>query len=246
MNREQREQEKGCVIIPCYMEETKIHDVVKKVKNHINDVVVIDDGSTDKTSEQAARAGAVVCTHNTNMGKGTALNTGFRYVRDHHFDYVITMDGDGQHAPSDIPEFIDSYIRTGIPVLIGNRMSDLKNMPLIRILTNRLMSWFLSKTMGQYVADTQCGFRLYRCDVIPFVSARSERYAAESEILLHIALRNISIGSVPIQVIYTDEKSKIKPGIDTLRFFKMLYQYRGYKPKRRSREITKNVLNKTI
>jgi hypothetical protein len=135
------------------------------------------------------------------------------------------MDGDGQHDPGDIPAFVEAYVRTGTPVLLGNRMDDTRSMPFVRRLTNRFMSWLLSRKMNQAVPDTQSGFRLYRCDAIPEGGCSSERFAAESEILLCIAEKNIVIGAVPIKVIYRDEKSKINPFKDTIRFFRMLRKY---------------------
>jgi len=174
----------------------------------------------------AGQAGAHVIRQNVNKGKGVALNTGFAYAREKGYHAVITMDADGQHDPAELPKFVEAYVRTGIPVLIGNRMANPHDMPLIRLWTNRFMSWLLSKAMGQYVPDTQCGYRLYRCDVIPFVSAASERFAAESEILLHIATRGIRIGSVRISTIYGGEESKINPVSDTFRFVSMLLEFR--------------------
>ena len=220
-----RDRQRFCVVAPAYMEEKRIGDVVRRIHRHAADVIVVDDGSTDRTAAEAAAAGAVVLRHERNQGKGAALNTGFQYAREHKFDYLITMDADGQHDPEDLPVFIEAYRRTGIPVLIGNRMGTLSNMPLVRKLTNRFMSWLLSREMRQYVPDTQCGFRLYRCDEIPFISAESTRYAAESEILLHVAARGIRIDAVPIAVIYRDEKSKINPARDTLRFIAMLHRH---------------------
>lgn len=215
-----------CVIVPAYQEEDCIGRVVKGIRKYCDHVVVIDDGSTDGTSDEAKKAGAVVIRHETNMGKGTSLNSGFKYALEHGFDFVVTMDADGQHDPDEIPHFIEAYVETGIPVLVGNRMGVCVTMPLVRRLTNRFMSWLLSRKMNQYVPDSQCGFRLYRCDVIPFVSAESERYAAESEVLLCLAERGIRIGSVPIKVIYRNEKSKINPFKDTIRFFAMLRKYK--------------------
>lgn len=234
MNIASGSDQKGCVIVPAYMEQRKINDVVKRILKYIPHVVVIDDGSRDRTSEEAADAGAKVLRHESNMGKGVALNTGFNYARENNFDYLITMDADGQHDPADIPRFIEAYSRTGISVLLGNRMGHIEGMPFVRTLTNRFMSWYLSRLMNQYVPDTQCGFRLYRCSVVPFVSAEAKRYAAESEILLHIAARGIRIDSIPVAVIYSDEKSKINPFKDTLRFFMMIQQYRlrKHKPNR--------------
>lgn len=218
-----------CVIVPAYMEQRKINDVVKRILRYARHVIVVDDGSMDRTSEEAADAGATVLRHERNMGKGAALNTGFAYARDNHFHCLITMDADGQHDPADIPRFVEGYVRTGIPVLIGNRMADPGDIPFVRRWTNRIMSWYLSREMKQYVPDTQCGFRLYRCDVIPFIATEAKRYAAESEILLHVAARGIRIDSIRIAAIYSDEKSKINPFRDTLRFIQMIHRVRHEK-----------------
>ncbi len=224
-----RQSQRGCVIIPALNEEQRIAAVVRRVRELGPAVVVVDDGSADGTSREAEAAGATVLRHEVNRGKGAALQTGFQYAREQGFDYVITMDGDGQHDPADLPRFVEAYVRTGIPVLVGNRMTDAGGMPLVRRLTNRFMSGLLSHEMGQYVPDTQCGYRLFRCDVVPLVSTESTRYAAESEILLHVADRGIRIDSVPVATIYRDEKSKINPFKDTVRFFSMLRRYRRKK-----------------
>lgn len=221
-----RNKEKYCVIVPAYQEEGRIGKVVEGIRIYCEHVVVVDDGSSDGTSDEARRAGALVIRHDVNMGKGVALNSGFRHAREHKFDFLITMDADGQHDPSDIPGFTKEYFASGTPVLVGNRMDDPKNMPLVRRLTNRFMSWLLSRNMGQCVPDSQCGFRLFRCDVIPEISRETERYAAESEILLRLAERGTRIGAVPVKVIYGGEKSKINPVTDTVRFFGMLGRHR--------------------
>jgi len=120
-----------------------------------------------------------------------------------------------------MPARWDAYDE-GVPVIIGNRMSDTATMPFIRRLTNRFMSWLISRKMGQRVPDTQNGFRLYKTSVIPEMQTGAQRFAAESEILLELAANGVKMGAVPIQVIYRDEKSKINPIKDTWLFFKML------------------------
>jgi hypothetical protein len=105
-------------------------------------------------------------------------------------------------------------------------MADPKGMPLARKLTNIFMSWYLGRQMGQHVPDTQSGFRLYAAQTLPFLATQSTRYAAESETLLRLAVNKIKIGSVPIKVIYRDEKSKINPLRDTVRFFRMVRRFR--------------------
>ena len=213
--------EKGCMLIPAYKEGERIAEVVRDVLKVCPNVVVVDDGSPDDTAEVAEKAGATVLVQEVNRGKGAALNRGFEYAREKGYEFVVTLDGDGQHAADDIPAFIDAYAQ-GTPVIIGNRMSDTSTMPLIRRLTNRFMSWLISRKMGQRVPDTQNGFRLYKTDVIPEMQTGSQRFAAESEILLELAANGVRMGAVPIKVIYRDEKSKINPVKDTWRFFKML------------------------
>lgn len=237
-----------CVIVPAYQEEGRIGRVVEGIRKYCDHVVVIDDASTDGTSEEAKEAGAVLIRHGANMGQGASLNSGFKYAGKRAFDFVITMDADGQHDPDDIPAFVEAYARTGTAVLVGNRMGDPGTMPLVRRLTNRFMSWLLSRKMNQYVPDTQCGFRLYARDVIPFIFAESQRYDAQSEVLLHLAERDIRIGAVPIKVIYGDEKSKINPFKDTIRFFTMLkkYERRGLLPKSNPTSPRSATVRKTL
>jgi glycosyltransferase involved in cell wall biosynthesis len=225
MTASERALQKLCVVIPAYQERARIGTVVEDARKYMEDVIVVDDGSTDGTAAEAEHAGGLVLRHERNRGKGASLNTGFEYARARGFDAVIAMDADGQHDAAEIPRFVEAYVRTGIPVLLGNRMGDTGAMPLVRKLTNRFMSWLLSREMKQYIPDTQCGYRLYRCDVIPFVSAESQRFAAESEILLHIADRGIRMDSIPIAAIYRAERSKINPFKDTIRFFAMLRRY---------------------
>lgn len=220
-----------CVIIPAFREQGRIGNVVRAVHSYCRDVVVVDDGSPDSTADEARQAGAIVVRHPTNLGKGVALNTGFTYAREHGYEFLITLDGDGQHDPEDLPAFVEAYRQTGTPVLIGNRMDDPRTMPFTRRITNQYMSWLLSRHMGQRVPDTQSGYRLFRCDVLASLSVESSRFAAESEILLILSARGVKIGAVPIKIIYRDEKSKIRPVHDTFRFYAMLRRYK--RPKTR-------------
>lgn len=214
-----------CVVLPAFQEEGRIGKVVEGIRKRCEHVVVVDDGSTDATAAEARGAGAVVISHERNRGKGAALNTGFFHAREHGFEAVVTMDADGQHDPADIPALVEEYRRSGAQVVIGNRMGDPRRMPLVRRLTNRYMSWLLSRRMGQRMPDTQCGFRLYKLSALPVAIPASSRFAAESEILLLLARRGTRMSSAPIRVIYGDEKSKIRPVRDTVRFVKMLLEF---------------------
>ena len=222
---------KTCVLIPAFKEAAHVAAVVGEVRGYCPDVVVIDDGSPDDTAQVAAAAGAIVLAHVHNQGKGAALQTGFDYAREQGYDLAITLDADGQHAPSDIPAFLQAYARTRSPVLIGNRMGNPAGMPWLRRFVNRFMSAKLSRVMGQHVPDTQCGYRLYHRSAFPAgpCDAHSRRFAAESEILLRLSLQGRKIGAVTIQTIYGNEKSKINPLADTLRFFRMLRRFKKIK-----------------
>lgn len=222
-----RQSQRGCALIPAFREAGRIGPVVRRVLDFLPDVVVVDDGSGDATADEAREAGAVVLKHEVNQGKGAALTTGLTYAKSRGFAWVVTLDADGQHDPADIPKFVEAYVRTGIPVLVGNRMGETAAMPRVRRWTNTFMSSLLSREMGQFVPDTQCGYRLYRIDVLPFLVTQSTRFAAESESLLHVAARGLGIAAVPISVIYIEgRESHIRPVRDTVRFFSMLMDYR--------------------
>jgi glycosyltransferase involved in cell wall biosynthesis len=214
--------EQLCVVIPAFREAERIGAVVRGVRAQGLPVIVVDDGSPDATGAAAAAAGATVLRHAVNRGKGVALQTAYDFARAHGYAAVITMDGDGQHDPADLPGLLAAARTTGAPVVIGNRMGDATAMPRVRRGTNRLMSWLLSRLMRQRVPDTQCGFRYYQLAVLPTQPPGSARYAAESELLLDLAARGARFASAPVRVIYGGEQSKINPVVDTLRFLGMM------------------------
>jgi glycosyltransferase involved in cell wall biosynthesis len=221
------------VLIPAFNEAGHLGEVVARALRVAGQVLVIDDGSTDGTSEVARSLGAEVVRHETNRGKGASLVSGFARAVELGAAAVITLDADGQHPPEEIPRFVDTWRRTGIPILVGNRMADAAEMPVVRRWTNRGMSAWLSRLMGIYMPDTQCGFRLYRADVLAFAATLSPRFAMESEILLHLARRGFRMGSVRIPTVYTGGKSRIRPLVDAFRFFSMLARYHHEQRQRR-------------
>ncbi len=213
---------KICVVIPSYNEANTIGSLVKKICQQGLDALVIDDGSYDNTSGIAQECGAVVLRNLNNEGKGASLIKGFHYVLSKDFDAVITMDGDGQHLPEEIPYFIRLAEYSDSGIIIGNRMSKGKNMPLVRILTNKLMSLFISFLTKQNIPDTQCGFRLIKKYVLEKIKLQTSKYEIESEIIIKASRLGFKIEHVPIKTIYKSERSKINPVIDTLRFIKFI------------------------
>ncbi|HMO99256.1 MAG TPA: glycosyltransferase family 2 protein [Kiritimatiellia bacterium] len=224
----------ACVIIPAFNEAAAIDGVVREALTVTPDVLVVDDGSIDETGRLAAEAGAQVQRLEANLGKGAALLHGFVWARERGCEVVVTLDADGQHDAREIARFIDTYRRTRIPVLIGNRLWDPARMPPIRRWTNQFMSRLLSRMMGRYLPDTQCGFRLYRTDILAYAPVQSRRFAMESEILLQLALRGFRMDSVRIPTWYRGETSSIHPILDTVRFILMLLRFQHERRMRRA------------
>ena len=210
------------VIIPSFNEAKEIAQLVTKVKQQGLDVLVIDDGSIDDTVHLAQNAGAIVLRNLKNHGKGASLIRGFNYAVENNFDAVITMDGDGQHLPEDIPYFLRLAQNSDTGIFIGNRMHKPKNMPGGRFLTNKIMSSLISGIAGQKIPDTQCGFRLLKKETLRKLNLVTTNYEIESEMLIKAARLRFKIESVPISSVYSGGKSQINPFLDTLRFIKYI------------------------
>jgi glycosyltransferase involved in cell wall biosynthesis len=212
-------------LIPAYLEEKHIGDVVRRTLKQLANVVVVDDGSNDRTAEEARNAGADVIVHEQNRGKGESIKSGFRYWLEHGSIYVVILDGDGQHLPEEIDRFLNAAASGIGELLIGTRMNDVGEMPLVRRLVNRYMSRKISRACGQDIPDTQCGFRMVHRSIIPNLLGGTERFDYETEMLILASRAGCRIASVPISTVYSDEVSSIHPVRDTLRFFKLMRRY---------------------
>jgi glycosyltransferase involved in cell wall biosynthesis len=211
----------GCaVVIPCLNEQQTIVPLVSAVRQHLPAIIVVDDGSSDETGKLAEHAGAQLLRHDIARGKGAALQTGWRRARELGFRWSLAMDGDGQHAPEDIPKFLRCGEETRADLVVGNRMHDTRQMPWLRRLTNRWMSEQLSALTGRELPDTQCGFRLMNLDTWAKFPTATAHFEIESEVLLAFSAVGARIEFVPIQVIYRSEQSKINPLRDTMRWFR--------------------------
>jgi glycosyltransferase involved in cell wall biosynthesis len=218
---------KTAAIIPAYREEQHIRDIVRRTRQQLDHVVVIDDGSSDNTAGCAREAGAEVIVHSQNRGKGEAIKTGLRHWLDRQFTHVIILDADGQHLPEEIDRFIAAAAQTGDhSFFLGNRMNNLSGMPFVRRVANRYMSNRISRICRQEIPDTQCGFRMLDRQLIPELLAGGNRFDYETEMLIIASRKRYRIESVPITTVYSDEVSKIHPARDTIRFFKLMRRYR--------------------
>ena len=237
-----------CVaVIPCLNESGSIGPLVSSIARELRSDslptaeppsrpearladIVIDDGSNDDTARLAAAAGAQILRHPQTKGKGAALNTGLQQARRLGFAWALTMDGDGQHAPTDIPAFLRCAQRTGAELVVGNRMDQCQRMPWVRRQVNRWMSRRLSRLAGRALPDSQCGFRLINLAAWSSFRFDAQYFEIESEMLLQFAAGGRQVEFVPVEVIYNTRQSRIKPWRDTRRWFRWLHQWKNAKP----------------
>ncbi len=197
-------------IIPAYNEENTIEKVVDCVKNY-SDAMVVDDGSTDNTTQLSKKAGAEVIKHDKNIGKGAAIKTGLNNAIKNDYDVIILIDGDGQHDPRCIPRLLDGM--DGTDVLIGSRFLNMapQNMPLQRRLSNGLTTRLIRFVTGYHITDSQCGFRLISKKAAPFfIDISYNDYVYESEVLCKASENNLIVDERPIECIYGNEKSYVR------------------------------------
>lgn len=219
-------QSSCAAVIPCHNEAATIAVIVAATRGQVALVIVVDDGSTDDTATLAERAGAHVIRHDQCRGKGAALKAGLQCAREQGFVSVLTLDGDGQHAPDNIPDFFAAAARHAVPLVIGNRMGEARKMPWLRRWVNRVMSLILSRMAGQPLPDSQCGFRMIDLKVWSSLRIEARHFEFESEMVLAFARAGHAIEFVPVQVIYRGEHSKISPVRDTLRWCRWLIHAR--------------------
>jgi glycosyltransferase involved in cell wall biosynthesis len=186
-------------------------------------VLVVDDGSTDRTSDRASEAGADVLRRPVNGGKGAALQTGFDEALKRGYEAVLTMDADGQHDPSVGGGLLEAL--KDADLVIGSRDRDRTGMPWLRRATNVVTTWFVSRLAGQRVEDSQSGYRAIRAAVLEKVRPRSQRFDYESEFLIRAAREGFRISAVPIPTLYNAPGSHIHPLRDTIRFIRLVLRF---------------------
>ena len=214
------------VLIPAFNAEKTISSLIDQISAFIprKDILVVDDGSTDKTYQLAKESGANCLQHKKNKGKGEALKTGFEYAVEQGYSGVITLDADLQHDPKFIPEFISEAQKGTSDILVGTRHIELKTMPFPRWLTNNVTSIIVSILGDTKVRDSQSGYRYISTDVLKAVKLSTRKYELESEILIKAGRKGFKIAPVPISTIYHGSKSFINPLVDTGRFIKLMWK----------------------
>jgi glycosyltransferase involved in cell wall biosynthesis len=216
--------DKTAVVIPAYNAASHLRDVIERCIELMprERIIVIDDGSSDDTFDIAHAAGVTTIKHQENWGKGKALSTGIHKAHEIGAAYAFTIDADGQHDPAEIPSFLEHLQKTEADIIIGNRMSDVRDMPRLRVMTNRFTSWIVSLKAGQKIPDSQSGYRMIKTSLFVQIRLETNRYETESEILIKASKLGARIEAVPIETIYGEEISAIHPFVDTLRFFRLV------------------------
>ena len=210
------------IVIPTYNEAKTIGPIVDQLCHRGFRVVVVDDGSKDKTIVEANKFGAELIAYSKNAGKGRCIREGLEYALENNCEAAITMDGDGQHSLGDIDKFIDEYKKSGSDVILGNRLHSPKKMPFLRRCTNLCMSFIISLIITERVDDSQCGYRLVSRKGIEKMKLITTKYEIESEMIIEAKRRGLKMSSVNIDSIYEGETSQINPFLDTIRFVKFI------------------------
>ena len=201
-------------IIPAYQARETVRAVVEGVRRHVPEVVVVDDGSTDATGEEAVSAGAEVIRLAANSGKGAAIRAALDRVLLARFTHVAFVDADGQHDPEDLPALLEAA-RGGEDFVIGSRVRGSEDIPRVRFRTNEIGSRILSRMTGHDVEDGQSGFRVIAAPLLRRLSLSAKGYSIETEILLKAARHVRRFASVPVKAIYADARSHYRPFRDT-------------------------------
>lgn len=188
--------------IPAYNEESVISKVVKEVQKYVDKVVVCDDGSTDKTSENANSAGAIVIKLESNKGKGAAMRSLFDYAKKENADIVVTIDGDGQFLPEEIPKLIKPVMNNQADIVIGYRFDDKDEMPTYRRVGNKLLDKVSNLATELPYRDTQSGFRSYSKKAIESIKITTNGFGADSDILIDASRKGLRISEEKITVLY--------------------------------------------
>ena len=189
-------------VIPAYNEQKNIGSIIKKTKKYMNNIIVVDDGSTDKTKETAEKSGAIVLRHVVNLGKGAALKTGCDFAVEKGAKFIVSLDADAQHNPDDILRFVEKLKKYDI--VFGYRKASSK-MPFVL----RFGNWFISNAVnilhGVKLNDTQCGFRAFTKEAYKKIRWNATDYSMESEMIARAGKQRLKYVQIPIETIYSDK-----------------------------------------
>jgi glycosyltransferase involved in cell wall biosynthesis len=218
---------RAVVVIAAYNEAGTIRDIAERTLRQSPWLIVVDDGSADGTHEAIAGLPLTLLRNAANSGKAASLWRGIQQAIGQGAEAVVTLDGDGQHAPEDIPRLLAALERHRNAIVIGSRLHDKRNIPLDRYLANRVANFWIGWAAGQAIEDSQSGFRVYPAALFRAIKVRCDRPASfvfESEILIESARSGTELIGVPVAAIYEPRgrRSHFRPILDIARITRMV------------------------
>ena len=238
-----------CILIPTYNNEQTLFAVINDVLSFTNNVIVVNDGSTDSTSEVLKKFPNIsIISYKSNKGKGLALRKGMKYAVDKGYHYAITIDSDGQHFANDLPNFLEKLESTGPCLIIGARNMNQSSVPGKSSFGNRFSSFWFRVETGISAPDTQSGYRLYPLCLIKEIKFLTRKYEFEIEVIVRASWKNIKIESVPISVFYAPKETRIShfrpfkdfTRISVLNTILVIFAFTYIKPRNFFRNLFKN------
>lgn len=209
-------------VIPAYNESATIFKVIEEVKTYVTKIVVIDDGSTDKTSLLKSKGKLIVLRHLVNLGQGAALETGFEYARECNADIVVTFDADGQHKASDIQKVTKPIVNDEVDVVLGSRfLGKTIDIPLARLMILKLGIIFTHLYSGIKLTDTYCGIRAFSKKALLTIKLKQNKIEHASEILDNISRSDLKYKEVPVTILYN--KHSLGKGEKNSRSFSIVF-----------------------
>lgn len=213
--------QKITIVMPAYNEEKVIGRVIKGLKNEgFKSIIVVDDGSTDKTYSAAKKENILVYRHNINRGLGGALGTGIRAALQNNADIIVTFDADGQHNPAEIKKIIKPIQEGKADFVIGSRLKNPEGMPWIRRIGNWGFNLITFVLFGVWTTDSQSGFRAFSADAARKIEIRTNRMEVSSEFFTEIRRNKLRFVEVPVKAVYT--RYSMEKGQSSLNAFKIL------------------------
>lgn len=205
--------------LPVYNEVDMLDSVLDEVTRYCDEVLVVDDGSTDGSSHRLSQRNDIrLVTHPENRGYGAALISAFQYAIDHQFDLLVTIDCDGQHQPQRIQKFADAIISTGADIVSGSRylasFDNESSPPADRRNINQQVTKTLNDRLGFNLTDAFCGFKAYRVEALKQLSIKETGYAMPLELWVQAACAELSVVELPVPLIYLDEKRSFGGALD--------------------------------
>ncbi|OGY51180.1 MAG: hypothetical protein A3B89_00115 [Candidatus Buchananbacteria bacterium RIFCSPHIGHO2_02_FULL_40_13] len=192
------------VLIPAYNEESTIGEVIRDVRTLGFDILVVDDGSNDKTAELAKNNGAVVLSHQINRGQGAAISTGIAYAQNKNYEIMVFFDADGQMKAAEIKNLLQPILSAGYEAVLGSRfLGRAENIPLAKLLTLKLALLFTKFTTDLKLTDSHNGFQAWKLSTLAKINLTQDRQAYASELLEEIAANKIKYQEVPVTIAYT-------------------------------------------